>query len=332
LVWAWHDRTRGKATDSIELEPQHDSPERELSAEKRECENAKDRRNRIERSHQTGHAFESIADLRWLYFELALRGALRSSYDTESELKEFIQAPIWESIYYRDRGASSCDELMKQAGRYIDRPLFHCTALRDFFIVRLTESLLMHIHDPIKDRLVILFRGLLTAFLIVLALALYLFISSESAAVIAALLVIKSWSWFRQIDHMQTCKIRNQLTRDKINKLVSILKRGGFDEPTITRQLEILDYSKSPLPRLVHIYGCPYLLGSNQTNEGIQEHTIPVPDVLYALLRLPRRNVQNEILARVLALDERERDDLARQWRKFVDPMLSYDEPQVKGG
>jgi hypothetical protein len=67
----------------------------------------------------------------------------------------------------------------------------------------------------------------------------------------------------------------------------------------------------------VHIYGCPYLLGSDPT--GLQDHTIPVPDVLYALLRLPRRNVQNEISSKVLALDERKRDELTRRWRKFVD-------------
>jgi hypothetical protein len=29
------------------------------------------------------------------------------------------------------------------------------------------------------------------------------------------------------------------------------------------------------------------------------------------------------------ALDERERDELTRQWRKFLDPMLTYDEPQA---
>jgi hypothetical protein len=301
--------------------------------DKRAREEAEDRRKRIERWHQTGRAFESTADLKWLYFDLVLSGASEvrdlledSLTDIEQELSDFIEEPIWESVYWRDSGHTYIDQLVIQAARYIDRPLFHCTALRDFFIVRLTESLLVHVKDPIR---VLFFRLWSVGWIIVVASALYIFVSWWAAAIVGFLLAANAWRWLRELDYMHKCKVRNRLTRNKINELVTILKRGGYDEPTIIRQLEVLDHKYPPLPRLVYIYSCPYLLGSNQTGEGIQEHTIPVPDVLYALLRLPRRNVQSEIASKVFALDERRRDELIRRWRKFIDPMLTYDEPQV---
>jgi hypothetical protein len=119
-------------------------------------------------------------------------------------------------------------------------------------------------------------------------------------------------------------KLGNRLTREWIFDVLKTLRRGGFDEPTIIRDLEILDFKIPPKPKIVWIYGCGYLFGSHPT--GIQDHTISVPDVLYALLRLPRRNIENEISATVFALDERKRDELTRKWCKFVDPMLAYDE------
>jgi hypothetical protein len=325
-------------------------------------EEAENRRKRSESLHQTGTVFESTADLKWLYFHLALSGALGpieearpvptkpdflpefsdiieklfphaigrtyTQSPTERELSDFIREPIWESIYWRGGGRTRSDALITQAARYVDRPLFHCTALRDFFIVRLTESLLTHVRDPIKDRLVLALRPFTATFLIVLTIAMYIFVNWWTAAIVAFVFASKVWGWLKQIDNISICKIRNRLTRNKIDELVAILKRGGFDEPTIIRHLEVLDYKFPPLPKLVYIYGCPYLLGPNQTGEGIQEHTIPAPDVLYALLRLPRRNVQREIASIVFALDEQKRDELTRRWRQFIDPMLTHDEPQ----
>jgi hypothetical protein len=219
--------------------------------DKRAREEAEDRRNRIERWHQTGHVFESTPDLKWLYFDLALRGV--EEWETERELSDFIERPIWESVYWRGTGRTHSDELITQAARYVDRPLFHCTALRDFFIVRLTESLLMHVHDPIKDRLVLALRPFVAAFLVVLAIVLAKFAIWWAAAIVALLLVGKGWGWLKEIDHMQTCKGRNRLTRNKISGLVAILKRGGFDEPTVICQLEVLDYKNPPRPKLKQI-------------------------------------------------------------------------------
>jgi hypothetical protein len=42
--------------------------------------------------------------------------------------------------------------------------------------------------------------------------------------------------WLKELDNMRKCKFRNRYTRDKINEIVTMLKRGGFDEPTIIRQ------------------------------------------------------------------------------------------------
>jgi len=74
--------------------------------------------------------------------------------------------------------------------------------------------------------------------------------------------------------------------------------RGGFDEPTIIRRLEATEQSG-----------------------------VAVPGVLYALLRQPRRNVETEISAAYHALDNAKKEDINRQWGRFVDRMLNYDEP-----
>jgi hypothetical protein len=168
----------------------------------------------------------------------------------------------------------------------------------------------------------------MASFLVVLTIALYVAVNWWAAAIVAFLLAIKALGWFREIDYRQRCHFRTCVTRDRINEIIATLKRGGFDESTVIRYLEIFDVKIPPLPKLVYIYGCPYFLGSDPT--GIQEHTIPVPDVLYALLRLPRRNVQSEISSKFFALNERKRDELMHRWRQFVDPMLAYDEPQAK--
>jgi hypothetical protein len=299
--------------------------------ESREAEEAEARRKRIECRHQTGHFFDSIDDMRWLYFDLTLRSVLERS-EIERQLENFIREPIHESLWWdKARNKISIDDLTAQAARYIDRPLFHCTALRDFFIARLTESLLGHVHDPLRDRPLMVVRKFLIIFLPLLAFALYVFVNWWIAAALLLLLAVKGWGWLKEIDNTHRCKFRNRRTRDEIIEIVVKIKRGGFDEPTIIHHLELFDVKIPPVPTLIYIYGCPYLLGSDKT--GIQEHTIPIPDVLYALLRLPRRNVCNEISAKFSSLNESNRAELTHRWRKFVDCLLSYDEPatdQVK--
>jgi hypothetical protein len=285
----------------------------------RERDEAEARRKRIECRRQAGLFLESTGDMKWLYFDLMIRGAFED-WRTEDDLEKLLRETIWSSLW-NGEGA------IEQAAHYIDRPIFHCTALRDFLVVRLIEPLSKPVHDPVKDRLVAAARKVMLSFLLPLALVLYAFVNWWAAAAVLFFLAIKGYSWLKEIDNTQKCKFRNRCTREKINEITATVKRGGFDEPTIIRQLEIFDVKIPPVPKLIYVYGCPYFLGSDPT--GIQEHTIPIPDVLYALLRLPRRNVQNEILATVSALDERKRDELTRRWRKFLDPMLTYNEPEA---
>ncbi len=288
----------------------------------REQEEAEAKQKRITGHRQAGRLFDSVRDLKWLYFDLALKGEFENWSSTESDLRNLILGPTLESSWEK----GSVNRLTEQAVQYIENPVFHCTALRDFFIVRLVESLTSGIKDPKKDRLVAFGRIILVLFLLFLALALYTFVNWWAPALVLFLLGAKVWGWCRGIEDMHQCKIRNQCTREKINDIVATLKRGGYDEPTIIRQVEIFDANIPPLPKLVSIYGCPYFLGSDLS--GIQEHTIAIPDVLYALLRLPRRNIESEITKAVFQINDRKRDDITHRWRKFVDRLLTYDEPR----
>jgi hypothetical protein len=260
--------------------------------DKRAPEDAEDRRRRIECLRQTGQVFESTADLKWLYFKLMLHGAVeRSEKELAWALNDFVWEPIWESVFWRDSGYPHSESLVEQATRYIDRPLFHCTALRDFFIVRLAESP-MHVDNPNKGRFAVW----------ILVLFPLGFVNWWATAIMGLLLATMVWRW----------RVRNRFIRDKIREITATLKRGGFDERTVIRQLQKFDCKSRSRPP-VSIYSVL----------GLDPPEIPIPGVLYALLRLPRRNVENEISTRVLALDQRERDELWRRWRNFVDPKLT---------
>lgn len=270
--------------------------------------------------------FESTDDVRWLYFELTLSGLLADS-EIESELRALVHDPIFEALYEGKKRYAASTASLEQAARYVDRRIFHCTALRDFFVVRLTESLVRHVSDPIKDRLVFVARAVMAAFVSMAALALYAFGYRWTMAAIVSFLLFKVAKWTREIDLMRACKERNRFTRAKIEEIVATVARGGYDEPTIIRELENFDVRIPPVPKLVTIYGCPYFLGSHPN--GIQEHTIPIPDVLYALLRLPRRNVESELAKTFYTLNDETRYKLKHGWRKLVDPLLVYQETNL---
>lgn len=289
----------------------------------REREEEEARGKRIESYHQAGRVFESLPDLQWLYLDLALRGQMIGSI--ENDLEDFICEPIRESLL--DDG--SREQIFRQTARYVDNPKFHCTALRDFLIIKLTEGLITGLADPVKEdmwvlRIVFLLPVLLLV--AVLAAVLYIFVNWWSAAaLIAALFIVKAWSWLRESFYYRLkVRLRNHYSRKRLKEIVRTIERGGFDEQTIIRQLEIFDAEIPPLPKLVHVYGLPYLLGSDQS--GIQ-HTIEIPSVLYALLRLPRRNVESELSMTFHALEEAKKRKLHEQWREFVERMLRYDEP-----
>jgi hypothetical protein len=91
-------------------------------------EEAEARKKRIVCRRQAGEFFDRSEDLKWLYFGLALQNTFEEGR-TEEHLEELVRQPIWDSLWGRRA------ELVSQAARYIGRPGFHCTALRDFFIL-----------------------------------------------------------------------------------------------------------------------------------------------------------------------------------------------------
>jgi len=120
-------------------------------------------------------------------------------------------------------------------------------------------------------------------------------------------------------------------TRNAILKVAEKVKQGGFDEPTIVRQLQIYDINlPRPSPIMQH-EGIPFVMTIDNAPISINMIVpIPIPDVLYELLRLPRRDIESEISRRFMELSKQRRTEISLQWRKFVDRLLSYDEPQSR--
>ena len=134
------------------------------------------RRTRIECRRQAGLFLELTGDMKWLYFDLMIKDAFED-WRTEEELEKLVRETTWSS-FWNGEGA------IEQAAHYIDRPIFHCTALRDFFVVRLIEPLSKHVHDPVKDRLVAAARTVMLIFLLPLVLVLYAFVNWWAAAAV----------------------------------------------------------------------------------------------------------------------------------------------------
>jgi len=118
-------------------------------------------------------------------------------------------------------------------------------------------------------------------------------------------------------------------TRNAILKIAERVKQGGFDEPTIVRQLQIYDINlPRPSPIMQH-EGIPFVMTIDNTPISINMIVpIPIPHVLYELLRLPRRNIESEISRSFTELSKQRRAEISLRWRKFVDRLLTYDEPQ----
>ena len=86
----------------------------------------------------------------------------------------------------------------------------------------------------------------------------------------------------------------------KVESAENVIRRGGFDEPEMIGALEALQHGGAP-----------------------------VPSVLYALLRLPRRNVEHEVSRAYNALNEEKKKAVWEQWRAFLDFMLKNDDGEA---
>lgn len=271
---------------------------------------AEARQKRIESRRRAGVFFESTKDMKWLYFDLTLKGTFED-VSAEQKLEQLVRDTISASLWGRQ------DEVIKEAVSYVDCALFHCTVFRDFFIVQLLESMAKIVH-PQPERKIqrpIVRWTVLGA--VGTSAILWTFVNWWSAGLLLTPLILTGILKVKANDR----RILRGFQWHAVNGIVEKVKRGGFHEQTIIEQLEMVDLKKSSHPvRLV--------IGDTPVPSG-EVRPLDVPDVLYALLHLPRRNVQSEILVTLSALDERKRDELSRRWRGFLDPILTYDEPQV---
>ncbi len=248
----------------------------------RDREEAEAKAKRIERWRQTGQIFESTPDLRWLFIEFALANGGELDWLDKDRLTDLVAEPIWGSLW-SDR--SYCDALMEQGAIFVENSKFHCTTLRDFFVLRLVSCLRKAIRDYEPKRKKLVWH--LAALAAVVALFMY---SAWLGGALAALYLLSEAGKSRSHHTWQSQKLA-------VESAENLIRLGGFDEIEIIRMLE-----------------------------AIQQGGAPVPSVLYALLRLPRRNVEHEVSRAYNALDDEEKKALWTQWQAFLDLMLKNDD------
>lgn len=237
---------------------------------------------RIERWRQTGGIFKSTPDLRWLFIELALANGGELDWLDKDRLTDLVAESIWGSLW-SDR--SNCDTLMEQGAIFVENSKFHCTALRDFFVLRLVSCLRQAIRDNEPKRKKFVWH--LAVLSVVVALFMY---SAWLGGVLVALYLLNEVGKSRSHHRWQ----RQSLA---VESAENVIRRGGFDEIEIIRVLE-----------------------------ATQQGGASVPSVLYALLRLPRRNVEHEVSRTYNALDDEKKKALWKQWQAFLDSMLKNDD------
>jgi hypothetical protein len=254
--------------------------------ELRAREEADAKAKRIERWRQTGRVFESTPDLRWLFVELALANGGELDWNDKDRLTDLVAEPIWGSLW-SDR--NYCEYLMKQGAVFVENSKFHCTALRDFFILRLIFCLKKEVLycEPSKRKLV---RHLF-AFAVIFGLLAY---SAWLGGVLAVFYLLNEASKIR-VRH------RWQKLKSIVESIEDVIRRGGFDELEVICALETL-----------------------------QHGGVSVPSVLYALLRLPRRNAEHEIWKTYNALDHDKKKPIWDQWKQFIDFMLENDDGEAE--
>ena len=125
-----------------------------------------------------------------------------------------------------------------------------------------------------------------------------------ACAVVFGLLTYSVWLWsalvvlYLLIEGGKTrAHLKWQKQKLKVESAENVIRRGGFDEPEMIGALEALQHGGAP-----------------------------VPSVLYALLRLPRRNVEHEVSRAYNALNEEKKKAVWEQWRAFLDFMLKNDD------
>ncbi len=251
----------------------------------REREEAEGKAKRIERWHQSGRVFQSSRDLPWLFVELALANGGELDWSDRSRLTDLVAEPIWGSLwdhhYY-------CSKLMEQGAIFVENSKFHCTALRDFLILRMVSCLVKdmgYYERKPKKR----FWHLLSFAVILMVFAYRFWLGIVLTALYILSEAVKGKARYRWRQQRMT-----------VESVENVIRRGGFDEPEVIRTLERL-----------------------------QQSGTVVPSVLYALLRLPRRNAENDVFKAYSALDDEKKRAIWEKWQAFLDSMLKNDDGEA---
>jgi hypothetical protein len=265
-------------------------------AKGRAAEDAEAREKRIACRRQAACIFEQSNDLRWLYIDLAMRDVVAN--DVEKQGFALANVITGGALRHSMPGESDFEDLVRE-------PIWSSLWGNDLGLIeqaaRYVQSPKYHctalrdffINRTVKE----VFQGdwrqkrspYWYAFAAIAVLASFVFLGW------AGVLVLGFVIW-RELSRLHSQDRVKQLLTEG-NAIYAEVVRGGFDEPTIIRRLE-----------------------------AIEQPGFAVPSVLYALLRQPRRNVETEISAAYHELDDAKKEDINRQWRRFVDRMLRYDE------
>ena len=191
--------------------------------------------------HKAGRILESTTDLKWLYFDIALRDAMW-------DVNTLVQC-AWACAVPVGKGS----DLHAVAARYVDKPLFHCTALRDLLIVKLLEELLPRVgNDPTPTKAnwkarVWLFIGLAG---VIAFTSFYVGWWCLAIGLVLLWLLIRRWvnQYENNSNNQYSIGHYSKLeTQEVINGLISRVRRGGYDEFTLIEQIELLDTAKTPI-------------------------------------------------------------------------------------
>jgi hypothetical protein len=203
----------------------------------RDREEAEAKAKRIERWRQTGRIFESTPELRWLFIEIALANGGELDWLDKDRLTDLVAEPIWGS-FWSDR--SHCDALMEQGAIFVENSKFHCTALRDFFILRLVSCLRKAIRDYEPKRKKFVWH--LVALAVVVGLFMY---SAWLGGALAVLYLLNEAGKYRARHRWQNQKLA-------VESAENVIRRGGFDEPEIIRTLETIQQGGAPVPSVLY--------------------------------------------------------------------------------
>ena len=272
-------------------------------AEKQEREETENKARRIERWHRTGQVFLSLPDLGWLYIELALANGGIIDWNDEDRLKKFVEKPIWDSLV--NKNGNNVDALLEQSGIFVENTKFHSTALRDYFLreffCKIRTAIEERLENPAfvsknrgearrKQKNKLIWRLIIGAAIVGIG-----WYSFWVGLVLATIYGLKLF--------IDAKKHREFVCQHVIvNSIIGAISKGGFDEPDVIRSLDVLKEK----------YNCEF-----------------VPSVLYALLRLPRRNVEHDVIKIYQPLGENKKKELWDKWNKFVGEMLNNDDGEA---